>query len=278
MFELTIFQRAFFACLVIGFTNGYASAYVLINRSPLKLTALSHSLLPGIALATLLVGLSVMSAFTGAVFMAILIGMFSILIARQTKLSQDTTLSILYTGAFAGGIIILNYLGQTQELEQWILGNILGLTNTDLTMSFVIGLLAVILLTLFQRPILLTAFQPDVAETLGVPVRVINYAGFALLILVLVTTLQAVGCILAIGLIVTPGATVRLFTNRPRLIFIASGLLGSIGSAMGLLIAYYLGFPAAASIVTTLTIIFLASWCFKALLTLTSKTSKKNHA
>jgi len=219
-----------------------------------------------------------MSAFTGAVFMAILIGMFSILIARQTKLSQDTTLSILYTGAFAGGIIILNYLGQTQELEQWILGNILGLTNTDLTMSFVIGLLAVILLTLFQRPILLTAFQPDVAETLGVPVRVINYAGFALLILVLVTTLQAVGCILAIGLIVTPGATVRLFTNRPRLIFIASGLLGSIGSAMGLLIAYYLGFPAAASIVTTLTIIFLASWCFKALLTLTSKTSKKNHA
>ncbi len=271
MFELTLFQRAFLACLIIGFTNGYASAFVLINRSPLKLTALSHSLLPGIALATLLVGLSVVSAFVGAVIMAVLIGMFSILIARRSMLSQDTTLSILYTGAFALGIITLNYLGQTQELEGWLLGNILGLTNSDLMMSFGIGFLCVTLLSLFLRPILLTSFEPDVAQTLGVPVRLINYLGFALLILVLVTTLQAVGCILAIGLIVTPGATVRLFTNRPRLIFIGSGLLGAGGAAVGLLLSYHLSFPASASIVSTLTIIFLLAWGLRAGLTLHRK-------
>ena len=271
MLELTLFQRAFLACLIIGFTNGYASAYVLINRSPLKLTALSHSLLPGIALATLLVGLSVVSAFVGAVIMAISIGMFSILISRMSRLSQDTTLSILYTGAFALGIITLNYLGQTQELEQWLLGNILGLTNSDLNMSFIIGLLAVFILTLFQRPILLTSFEPDVAQTLGVPVRLVNYTGFALLILVLVTTLQAVGCILAIGLIVTPGATVRLFSNNPRVIFVVSGILGAGGSALGLTLAYYLNFPAAASIVATLTIIFLICWIIRAFLTPSKK-------
>ena len=271
MFEITLLQRAFFACLIIGFTNGYASAYVLINRSPLRLTALSHSVLPGVALAALLVGITALSAFFGAVTIAITIGLLSILIARLTRLTQDTALCILYTGAFAAGLIILNLLGQAQELEKYLLGDVKGMSNLDLMMSFSIGLISVLLLTLFRRPILLTAFEPEVAQTLGVPVKVVNYTGFALLILVLVTTLQAVGCILAIGMIVTPGATVRLFSNRPSTIFIASGFLGAIGSASGLVASYYLDFPASASIIMTLTLCFVIAWLIRTYLTYSRK-------
>lgn len=266
MFELLLFQRAFLACLIIGFTNGYTSGFVLLNRSPLKLSALSHSLLPGIAIATLMVGLTVISAFTGAVIMAILVGVLSLLLARNSTLSQDTTLSILYTGAFALGILLLNQLGRTEELEHWLFGNILGLTELDMWMSLGIGLLAIIILTLFQRPILLTLFEPNVAQTLGVPVRLVQYGSFALLILVLVTTLQAVGCILSIGLIVTPGATVRLFTNNASTLFIISGLLGAIGSALGLTLAYYLNMPAEAGIVITLTSFFLLGFILRTVL------------
>jgi len=258
MFEITLLQRAFFAALIIGFTNGYASAYVLINRSPLKLTALSHSVLPGVALAALVVGISSLSVFFGAVVIAIAIGLFSILIARRTKLSEDTSLCILYTGAFAWGLIII------------------AMTNMDIIMSFVIGLVAIILLTLFRRPILLTVFEPEVAQTLGVPVRLVNYAGFALLILVLVTTLQAVGCILAIGMIVTPGATIRLFSNKPNTIFFASGILGGLGSALGLVLSYYCDFPASASIIMTLTLSFILAWLFRASLTFLRKKNTLN--
>lgn len=271
MFDLLLFQRAFLACVIIGFTNGYTSGFVLLNRSPLKLTALSHSLLPGIALATLMVGLTVISAFTGAVIMAVLVGTLSLLLSRHSKLSQDTTLSILYTGAFALGILLLNRLGKAEELEHWLFGNILGLTELDLWMSFGIGLVAVILLTLFQRPVLLTLFEPNVAQTLGVPVRVVQYASFAMLILVLVTTLQAVGCILSIGLIVTPGATVRMFTNNPRVLFLGSGILGAVGSALGLSLAYYVDLPAEAGIVITLTAFFLFAFIIRAFLTLIRK-------
>jgi len=271
MFELVLFQKAFLACLIIGFTNGYASAFVLMNRSPLKLSALSHSLLPGICLATFLVGLTVVSAFIGAVVTAIAIGTLSILFARYSKLSQDTMLSILYTGAFALGIMAIDRMGHASELEHWLLGNILGITHLDLTMSFIIGVLAIGLMTLFMRPILITLFEPDVAQTLGIPVRVVQYVGFTLLILVLVTTLQAVGCILSVGLIVTPGATIRLFTNRPRVLFIGSGGLGAIGAATGLTIAYHLDFPAEASIVMTLTSFFLIAWIIHISLTLYKK-------
>lgn len=271
MFELHLFQRAFLACIIIGFTNGFTSGFVLLNRSPLKLSALSHSLLPGIVLATMLVGLTVLSAFGGAVIMAVIIGVLSLLLAHHSKLSQDTTLSILYTGAFALGILMLNRLGKADELEHWLFGNILGLTELDLWMSFGIGLLAVVLLTLFQRPVLLTLFEPNVAQTLGVPVRWIHYGSFTLLILVLVTTLQAVGCILSIGLIVTPGATVRLFTNSPRILFLASGLLGAVGAALGLCLAYYVDLPAEAGIVLTLTIFFLFAFLFKVFMSLMRK-------
>lgn len=258
-FDLLIYQRAFIATLVIGFANGYTSAFVLLHRSPLKLTALSHSLLPGIAVAAWLVGLGVISAFVGSVVTALIIGALTLLLSQKTKLSDDTVLAVLYTAAFALGIILLNKIGAAQELDHWLLGNILGLSNVDLWMSLLVGLLSVAVLTIFQRSITLTLFEPQVARSLGVPVKLLNYGLFALLIFVLVTTLQAVGCILAIGLIVTPAATVRPFTNSAKTLFFWSGLLGALASAAGLWLSYHFNQPAGASIVVSLSVCFLLS-------------------
>ncbi|MGE9266589.1 MAG: metal ABC transporter permease [Verrucomicrobiales bacterium] len=261
-FDLLLYQRALLATLVIGFANGYTSAFVLLHRSPLKLTALSHSLLPGIAFAAWFVGLGVASAFVGSVVTALAIGGLTLLLSQKTRVSDDTVLAVLYTGAFALGIIVLNKIGAAQELDHWLLGNILGLSDVDLWMSFIVGVISVAVLTLFQRAILLTLFEPQVARSLGVPVKALHYGLFALLIFVLVTTLQAVGCILAIGLIVTPAATVRPFTNSARTLFLASGLLGALASALGLWLSYRFDQPAGASIVVTLSACYLASALF----------------
>ena len=85
LFDIPLYQRAILATLIIGFVNGYASAFVLLHRSPLKLTALSHSLLPGVALAAYFVGLGVLSAFFGAVIAAVIIGVLTVLLSRVTK-------------------------------------------------------------------------------------------------------------------------------------------------------------------------------------------------
>ncbi len=259
LISFSLFQRALVATLIIGFVNGYTSAFVLLHRSPLKLTALSHSLLPGIAIATWLVGLGVVSAFVGSFLTALFIGLLTLLISSRTKISSDTTLAVLYTGAFALGVMILNRIGAAQELEHWLLGNIQGLSDLDLWMSFSVGILAVSALTLFRRSILLNLFEPNVATSLGVRTRLLNYGLFSLLILVLVTTLQAVGCILAIGLIVTPAATVRNLCSSARHLFIWSGLLGAIGSAVGLILSYLVDLPAGSCIVLVHTSLFLLS-------------------
>ncbi|MCH1510556.1 MAG: metal ABC transporter permease [Akkermansiaceae bacterium] len=263
-FDLNLYQRGLVAALIIGFVNGYASAFVLLHRSPLKLTALSHSLLPGVAIATLMVGLGVVSAFMGAVSAAILIGVLTILLSRETKIDDDTILAVLYTGAFAVGIMVLSRLGSNQDLDSWLLGNILGLSDLDLKMSFGVGIIAVAILSLFRRSVVINLFDPEVAASLGIRTRLLDYASFAVLILVLVTTLQAVGCILAIGLIVAPAAIVRPFISTPDALFPLSALVGAGGSALGLFLSYHLDQPAGASIAATLAGLFLISVILRA--------------
>lgn len=258
-FDILLYQRALIATVIIGFVNGYTSAFVLLHRSPLKLTALSHSLLPGVAIAAYFLGLTVLSAFFGALLAAIMIAVLTVLLSKVTRISDDTILAVLYTGAFAVGIMVLQKLGSNQDLEDWLLGNILGLSDLDLWMSFGVGLVAVTLLSLFRRAIVLNLYDPEVAASLGIPTRLLDYLSFTVLILVLVTTLQAVGCILAIGLIVTPAAIIRPFVSTPESLFPLSGLVGGVGAALGLLVSLQFSLPAGASIAATLAGLFVIS-------------------
>ncbi|MGC6458893.1 MAG: metal ABC transporter permease [Akkermansiaceae bacterium] len=258
-FDILLYQRALIATVIIGFVNGYTSAFVLLHRSPLKLTALSHSLLPGVAIAAYFLGLTVLSAFFGALLSAIMIAVLTVLLSKVTRISDDTILAVLYTGAFAVGIMVLQKLGSNQDLEDWLLGNILGLSDLDLWMSFGVGLVAVTLLSLFRRAIVLNLYDPEVAASLGIPTRLLDYLSFTVLILVLVTTLQAVGCILAIGLIVTPAAIIRPFVSTPESLFPLSGLVGGAGAALGLLVSLQFSLPAGASIAATLAGLFVIS-------------------
>ena len=264
LFEITLYQKAFLACLIIGFTNGYTSAFVVMHQSPLKLAALSHSLLLGVAVAAFLAGINMFTGYIGALVVAILIGLATVFFANFTKLQQGTVLAVLNTGAVALGVIILKFLSTVQSLEDWLVGNILGgVSNLDIWVSYFIGLIAITVFTLFRRPIFISLFEPNVAKTLGVKVEWLNYFLFALVILVLVTTIQAVGCTMAVGLIVTPAATVRQFTNNANQLFLASGILGGLGSSGGLLLSYYANFPAGACIVFMLTTCFLVSILYK---------------
>jgi len=261
-FNLEFYQRAIVAAILIGFTNGYASALVVLRKSSLKLSAIAHSLLPGVALATLFFGLTAWSAFIGSVIAGLIVGLASLAFSRASRLDQDTILAIFYTFAFSIGVIILNRLNQTQALSEWLWGNILGMSNTDLWMSFAIGLISVGSMALFRRPIVLTLFEPEVASTVGVPVRLVNYGIFALLVLALCTTLQAVGGIVGIGLLVAPAASAHMFCNSPGKVFIWGGIIGMLGSVSGLILSYHFDLPAGATIVIILGGIFILSTIF----------------
>ncbi len=255
-------QRAVIAALLIGLTNGYASAFVVLRKSALKVGSLSHALLPGIALAILVAGLHDWSVFLGSLFAALLIGLGSLAVSRGSRLDQDSALAILYTAAFSGGIILLRRLGVAQAMEAWLFGNIMGLHNSDLWTNFWISFAALGILTALHRPLLMTLFDAEVATSLGVPVRALNYLLLAVLIMVLISSLQAVGCMLALGLLVTPAATIYLLTDSTNALFWGGSLLGGFASAIAVLAGWWLNIEQGPAIVLMLGLLFLIAFLF----------------
>lgn len=255
------FQRALLAAVLIGFTNGCFSGFVVLKRTALSVSALSHTMLPGIALAILLTGaLTQANAFIGALAAALLVGLGSVVVSRNSRVAQGTALAILYTTAFALGVAVLRYLSTAAELEEWLFGDIMGVSDSDLWMSFAIACLVLLSASIFFRPLLLTLFESNVAAAQGVPVRSMNYLFFLLLILALVASLQAVGCVLSVGLLVAPAATVSLLTNRTNLLFWGGGAIGALGSVGALCLAWYTGIPAGPAIVLVLGSLFLLAF------------------
>lgn len=261
-FQDPFFQRALLAGLLIGFTNGFFSGFVVLRRSALSVSALSHTMLPGIALGILVTGaLTQANAFVGALTAALVVGLGSVVVSRSSRVAQGTALAILYTSAFALGVALLPLLNTGgRELEHWLFGDIRLVSSIDLWLAFAIGGVILLLSNIFFRPLLLTLFESDVAAAQGVPVRAMNYLLFGLLILALVTSLQAVGCVLSVGLLVAPAATISLLTNRTSLLFWGGGLLGAFGSVFALLLAYWTGISAGPSIVIVLGALFLLAF------------------
>jgi len=220
-------------------------------------------MLPGIALGIFLTGsLSQWNAFFGALFAALLVGLGSVAVARGNRVEQGTALAVLYTAAFAAGIALLPKLDTRQELEHWLFGDIIAVGNADIWIAFGIGAFILLVTNLLMRPILLTLFEPNVAAAQGVPVRSIQYLIFTLLVMALVSSLQAVGCVLSVGLLVTPAATVSLLTDRTSALFWGGGLIGGIGSMLAVLVSGKFGIAPGPAIVIVLGLLFVLAYLF----------------
>lgn len=257
------YQRALATAGFIGFANGFFSGIVVLRRNALSVSALSHTMLPGIALGILVTGaLTQWNAFLGALFAALLVGLGSLAVSRGNRIAQGTALAVLYTTGFAAGVAILPRLDTRQELEHWLFGDIIAVGNADMWIAFAIGSLTLLVTTLWMRPILLTLFEPNVAAAQGVNVRLYQYLVFGLLVLSLVASLQAVGCVLSVGLLVTPAATVSLLTDRTSALFWGGGLVGCIGSLAAVLFSSSLGIAPGPAIVIALGILFLIAYLF----------------
>ena len=254
--------RSLWACAIIGFSNGFVSGLVLLRRSSLQIGTLSCSLLPGIALSILLFGLMQLSILAGAVLAGLLVGLGSLFVSRTSRLDHDTALSVLHTTAFAIGYIILLQLGLQQKVDDWLFGNIMSMGDADLWIAYITGAIAVLSITSMRRPLLIFLFDPRAATAMGCPTRLLHYGIFALIILVLVSSLQAVGAFLTLGLLVAPAATMYLLTDKPMHIFWGGGLIGALGSMAAFFLSYPLGWHLGATIIVVLGLIFLAAYLF----------------
>ncbi len=261
-FRHEFMQRALFGCAVIGFTNGALSSFIVIRRLALMADAMAHSLLPGVAVALLLFGLMPGTLFVGALVAALLVAFGTQIISNSSRIKEDTSLGLLFACSFSLGLVLISLSSVRVNVSDYLFGNILGLGDADLWTIYLISLVALPTLVAMERPLLLTTFEPSIASSQGVPVNKVKYLLMGLLVLAMISSLQAVGVILALGMLIAPAATIYLLSDSLAAMFWAGGILGSVGSCIGLLISFWLNLPSGPCIVLVLGGVFLLAYLF----------------
>ncbi len=261
-FHHEFMRRVIVGGALVGFTNGFLGAFVVLRRLALMADSLSHSLLPGLAVALLLFGLAPIGLFFGALVAALIVAVGAQMIARSSRLKEDTALGALYTVAFSLGVVLISFVKVRVSLLHYLFGNILGLSNSDLWIIYGISLVVVPLLAALQRPLLLTLFDPTVASSQGIRVNWLNFVLMVALVLTMIASLQAIGVIMLLGLLIAPAATVYLLCDSYPAMLWGGGAIGMFGSCAGLLLSYRLNLPSGACIVLVLGVILLAAYLF----------------
>ncbi|MEO6053359.1 MAG: metal ABC transporter permease [Chthoniobacterales bacterium] len=261
-FHYEFMQRALYACVLIGFTNGFLGVYVVLRRLSLMADALSHSLLPGLAIAAILVGLSPGGMLLGGLVAALIVALGGQLISRSSRLKEETSIAALYIIAFATGIALIKYARVKVDLSHFLFGNILGIADSDLWTSFWISVVILISLVGFHRPLLVVLFEPFVARSLGIRVGMLQTLLILLIVLAMVSSLQAVGVLLSLGLLILPAATIYMLFDSYGMLTWGSGVLGMVGAVCGLAISYWVNIPSGTAIVIVLGVFFFVAYLF----------------
>ena len=240
--------RAFVVAIGIGVLCPMVGSYVVTRKLAFMGEALSHTVLPGLVLGYL-IGLNpLVIAVPTCVLTALLIGYIS----RQTGLSEDTSIGILLAGLFALGLAMLSLSNRANvDLEGILLGEILGVSSQDVWIIFSIGLVTLGTLYLFHKELVFNSFDPQGAFVIGLPSRALDYLLLIIISLVVVASIQAVGVILMLAMLVTPSATAYLMARSFVSIMFIGSLIGIIAAVSGLYISYFIDLPSGPAMTLT---------------------------
>lgn len=254
--EFEFMQRALLAVALVGVVSAVVGAFVVVRGMAFIGDALAHASFAGVAAAFAL-GVSI---YLGAIVAAVATALGIAFISQRGRLRFDTAIGVLFVGAFALGIVIVsrqeNYTG---DLFSFVFGNVLGVSWRDLVVMSVLGVVVVVLVGVFYKELLFTAYDPVVAAATGIPTRPIEYGLLALVAVSTVIALQTVGIVLVIAMLVTPAATATLLVRRlHHVIFVGAGL-ALASSVSGLYVSYHAEVASGAAIVLVATAFFAAA-------------------
>jgi len=261
-FQYEFMQRAFVAAIVVGTLCSTIGTYVVLRKLAFIGDGIAHASFAGIVVAYL----RGLDYYFGAAIVAVLTALGIGFVTRRAKVSLDTAIGVLFTGAFAFGVFLMSRLPTYNiDLQGFLFGNILAVSRGDIVLIVVLAALVFVILAIIYRPLLYTSFDPVVAEASGIPVALIDYVLLVLLALTVVISLEAVGIVLVAALLVTPAATAYQLTRRFRRMLALSAAIGAVCGVSGLYASYYLHAASGATIVLLVTLVFFAAMISKRL-------------
>ena len=251
-------RKAILISILITSVCGLLSSFLTLKGWALMGDAVSHAVMPGVVVAYALgVPLSI-GAFVFGVGSVALIGF----IKHKSRIKEDTVIGLVFTGFFALGIVLISKITSEIDLMHILYGTPLGIPLSDVKQTIFISFLVVLILSIFRKDLMLYCFDPRHAKTIGINVSFLHYLLLTCLSLAAVVGLQSVGIILVVAMLITPGATAYLLTDKFDELSIISVLSSIISSLIGIYLSYWLDIAPGGSIVLVQTFIFLFAFLF----------------
>lgn len=255
-FQYDFMQRAFVAALLVGVLCSTMGTYVILRKLAFIGDGIAHASFAGIVIAYL----RGIDYYFGAAVVAVVTALGIGFVHRRGKISLDTTIGVLFTGAFALGIFLMSrQRNYAIDLESFLFGDILSVGRRDLLTIVVLGLVVALLTVVLYRGLLYTSFDPIVAQASGIDAGALEYALLVMLAFTIIISLQAVGIVLVAALLVTPAAAAYQLTTRFARMMVLSAFFGALCAVGGLYLSYFLRSSSGATIVLVATVLFFAA-------------------
>lgn len=248
--------KAIMVSAAVGAVCALLSCFLILKSWSLLGDAISHAVLPGVVLAYIIGVPFSIGAFVFALLAVFVIGA----VKTHTKIKEDAVMGIVFTTLFALGLILISRTTSSVDLMHVLFGYVLGIS--DSAALYTIGVAAVVALVIlaFRRTLLLYCFDPTHAQTIGIPVRFVHYFLLVLLAITITASLQTVGIILVIAMLITPGATAFLLTKRFSSMLVIAVSVSVFSSIIGAYMSYYLDISTGGAIVFIQGCLFFLVW------------------
>lgn len=255
-FAFPFMQQAFAISLLVAVPMALLSCFLVLKGWSLMGDAISHAVLPGVVLAYI-AGLPLaVGAFAAGMSCALATGYLK----QNSRIKEDTVMGIVFSGMFGLGIVLYTKIQTDVHLDHILFGDMLGVSWRDVVETGVIALLATGAIGVFRRDLLLHAFDPQHAQAIGLPVKLLHYGLLVVLSLTIVGALKAVGIIIAIAMLIAPGAIAYLVTDRFERMLLVSVLVAVSCSFAGVYLSFFIDSAPAPTIVLLMSLTFVAAF------------------
>jgi len=251
-------RHAIATAVLLGILCAVVGTYLIVQRMGLLGDVIAHAVLPGLAIAFFF-GVDI---YLGAFISGTLSTFVITWIESQSRIKVDVAMALVFSGFLALGITLITVLQSKLDLHQFLFGDILGVTATDIWQTLIITIFVLVLVKLFYKELLFYTFDPLGAQAIGLPVQLIHFGLNAAITLTIIASMQAVGVILVVSLLVGPGITAYMLVKELHHMMIVGAVFGMISSVSGMYLSYYLNIPSGAAIVLVVSGLFLLALLF----------------
>ncbi|WP_261881653.1 metal ABC transporter permease [Vibrio pelagius] len=270
-FQFPFMQNAFLICLIVALPTALLSCFLVMKGWALMGDAVSHAVLPGIVLAYVTGLPLLLGAFLAGMLCSFLTGF----LAENSRIKQDTVMGVVFSGMFALGIVLYVALDTQAHLDHILFGNMLGVDAQELTTAAIISVVVVTGIVLFWKDFLLHSFDEVQAKVSGLNVTVLHYTLLTFLSLTIVATLSAIGLILAISLLIAPGAIAFLLVKRFSSMLWIACVVNLSTMVLGAYLSFHIDSAPAPTIVLIQSLVFIVALVRR--ISMTKKQSQQLH-